>query len=222
MNSTTEHDDDLLVVGTPLPRLAAVRLADPRNLDARRVVVTWRDGTQKLVDLAPALLSHRHFIPLREDNLLFQTVRVDEDGMALEWDDGIEMVGDWIASLPSVGLTNADFREAMDRLNLSLDGMAAQLELSRRQIASYRGTKPIPAHVAFAVRYLVSAKETLPEIMVMEEPDYTLMPREQLEAEIDRLFKSLQEQMAEPLEEADKDAIEKQIVYEVHRQLHVA
>jgi hypothetical protein len=52
-------------------------------------------------------------------------------------------------------MDNREFRQIMDRCGYSLDGMAKQLDLSRRLVASYRGTLPIPNHVAFAMRYLV-------------------------------------------------------------------
>jgi len=38
---------------------------------------------------------------------------------------------------------------------MSLDGMAIALDISRRQVASYRKDKPIPRHIALAARYLV-------------------------------------------------------------------
>jgi hypothetical protein len=94
-------------------------------------------------------------MPLREDDDLFQTLRVNEDGNAIEWDGGLELSAEWLERLPAIGMENDEFRKAMKVLGLSLDGMAAQLEVSRRLVASYRGAKPIPAHVALAVRYLV-------------------------------------------------------------------
>jgi hypothetical protein len=42
----------------------------------------------------------------------------------------------------------------MDRLGLNLDGMAAQLEISLRQVAAFRGSKPIPNHMALAILHL--------------------------------------------------------------------
>lgn len=142
--------DEFIKVGSPLPRIRSIAVAGDRN-----VKVTWRDGRTDLIDLAPAILSHRHFIPLRNDAELFATLRPNEDGTAIEWDGGIELSAEWIERLPSTSMANADFREAMSRLGLSLDGMAAQLEISRRQVAQYRKDKPIPRHIALATRYLV-------------------------------------------------------------------
>lgn len=148
-SASMDDDDDVVTVGHELPSIADVQF-----IDDRKVCVTWRDGPSVIVDLAPVILSHRHFIPLRTDDELFQTVRVNEDGVALEWDGEIELVADWIARLPPVGMTNHEFRHIMKRLGLSLDGMAAALEVSRRQIAEFRGSKPIPNNIALASRYL--------------------------------------------------------------------
>jgi hypothetical protein len=149
MNGIASILDDAVSVGQPLPRIAAVQVSD-----RRRVQVTWRDGRSVIVDLAPVLLSHRHFIPLRGNDELFQTVRVNDDGVALEWDGGIELTAEWIERLPVVGMDNAEFRQIMAALDLTLEGMAAQLEVSRRLVAQFRGSKPIPNYIALAVRYL--------------------------------------------------------------------
>lgn len=147
-------DDEIITVGRPLPRIAAASI-----IDNRRIRVAWRDGASVTVDLAPVILSHRHFIPLRIDDELFQTLRVNEDGNALEWDGEIELTAVWISRLPAVGMENAEFRDIMSRLDMSLDGMAAALDVSRRLIAEYRGTKPIPGHIALATRYLAGRSQ---------------------------------------------------------------
>ncbi|MEO8882250.1 MAG: hypothetical protein ABI377_02350 [Devosia sp.] len=134
-----------------LPRVASVRA-----LQERKIAVVWRDRDQEeVVDIMPALLSRRIFVRLRSDDELFRSVRTNEDGNAVEWDDGAELSAIWIKRLASIDLDNADFRQAMDELNVSLDGMAAQLGIARRLVADYRKDKPIPKTVALAVRYLV-------------------------------------------------------------------
>lgn len=150
MSGTASMPDDFITVGRPLPRIASVMIDD-----RKRVRVTWRDGGVTTVDLAPVIQSHRAFIPLREDDDLFHTLRVNEDGNAIRWDDDIELSAEWVERLPPVGMENVEFRHAMKMLGLSLEGMAAQLDVSRRLIASYRGVQPIPAHIALAVRYLL-------------------------------------------------------------------
>lgn len=151
MNGTASiNDDDITSVGDPLPRIA-----EATPLDERKVRVTFDNGVTKVVDLAPALTSRRVYIPLRNDDALFQTLRVSEYRNAIEWDGGLDFSAIWLDMLPALDFDNEDFRAAMDDLRLSLDGMAAQLEISRRMVASYRKDKPIPRHIALATRYLV-------------------------------------------------------------------
>lgn len=143
------RDNDVITVGPPLPRITA---ATP--LDGRRLSVRFRDGREKIVDLAPALASRRIFIPLRTDDTLFRSLRVSEFGDAVEWSGDLDFSAVWLDRLPPVGMANAEFRVIMGDLGLTLDGMAAALEISRRLVADYRSEKPIPAHIALAVRYL--------------------------------------------------------------------
>jgi len=144
-------NDDILSVGPPLPRIARAEA-----LDGRRVRIFWRGGGDKVVDLGPVLESRRIFIPLRRDDALFRALSVSEEGDAVVWPgDDLECSAVWIEALPSDGFANADFRAAMDQLGMSLDGMAAALEVSRRLVASYRKDKPIPRHIGLATRYLV-------------------------------------------------------------------
>ena len=154
MNGDVSMADDVISFGHSLPRLATAMI-----IDGRRVRVTWRDGNSVIVDLGPVLLSHRHFIPLRDNDDLFQTLRVNEEGTALEWDEGIELSALWISRLPEVGMQNAEFRAIMRKLRYSLDGMASALEISRRLVAMYRGAAPIPAHIALSARYLAERAE---------------------------------------------------------------
>lgn len=140
--------------GSPLPRIV-----EARALDGRKVEITWSDGTRKVVDLAPALASRRIYMPLRADDALFRTLRVSEYGDAIEWDSDLDFSAVWIDALAPADFGNADFRSAMDALELSLDGMAAALEVSRRQIAEFRKDKPIPRHIALATRYLLEHEQ---------------------------------------------------------------
>jgi len=146
-------DSDDIVVGKPLPRILGVSV-----LEGRQVAVTWESGGTQRVDLTPALFSHRAFVRLRGDDRLFANVRVSEFHDCLEWPDGSELPATWIQELADPSLDNAEFRDAMDRLNLSLDGMAARLGVARRLIADYRKDKPIPKHIALATRYLLDQR----------------------------------------------------------------
>jgi hypothetical protein len=156
MNGPVSTKDEIVSVGAPLPRIGS---AEP--LDGRKVLITWRNGETKTVDLAPALASRRIYMPLRSDDALFQSLHVSEFGDAIEWDGGLDFSASWLERLPSVGFTNADFRAAMSELGLSLEGMAAALEISRRLVAEYRKDKPIPHHIALATQYLAMRQARL-------------------------------------------------------------
>lgn len=145
---------EMIRVGEPLPRIR-----DATPLAGRKVAIIWQSGETKIVDLAPALASRRVYIPLRRNDKLFRSLRVSEYGDAIEWADGSDFSAIWIDRLPAAGMANSEFRSIMDRLELSLDGMAASLEVSRRLIADYRASKPIPSHIALAARYLASLSE---------------------------------------------------------------
>ncbi len=143
--------DDIITVGKLIPRIASAKA-----LEGRMVEIAWKDGSTKLVDLAGPLASRRVFIPLRADDALFRSLHVSEYGDALEWSGpDLEFPASWLDRLPDAQFSNEEFRAAMDRINLSLDGMAAELGLSRSLIAEYRKDKPIPRHVALATRYLL-------------------------------------------------------------------
>jgi hypothetical protein len=146
--------EDIIRVGKPIPRIRGVK-----PLKARVVSVAWDDGTKSLVDLMPALASHKGFVRLRTDNRLFRTVSVGEYGGYLRWEDGSELSSVWVEELRDASLDNTEFREAMDRLQMSLDGMAARLGIARRLIAEYRKDKPIPKHIALATRYLLEQRK---------------------------------------------------------------
>ncbi|MDD3447015.1 MAG: DUF2442 domain-containing protein [Zavarzinia sp.] len=148
--SVSPNADDVIRVGVSLPRISAVF-----PLDGRKVKIVWRDGRAKTVDLAPALESRRVFIPLRKDDALFHTLRVNEDGNAIEWDNGLDFSAVWLDRLPPVDFDNAAFRNAMDSLGMTLDGMALALGISRRIVAELRKSKPVPRHIALATRYLL-------------------------------------------------------------------
>jgi len=137
-------------VGLPLPRIN-----DVEAVGDLRVRVFWKSGDVQVIDLAPAILSHRHFIPLRSNDELFRQVSVSETQDSLTWPGEIELSAVWVEELAPNSLNNEEFRGAMDELAFSLDGMAARLGIARRLVADYRKDKPIPPAIALATRYLV-------------------------------------------------------------------
>lgn len=148
-------DIEFVGTGVPLPRIASIQI-----LENRQIRIFWQSGEEHVVDLSPALLSHRAFVRLRTDDALFKSARRDEFGDAVVWDDGSELAATWIYDLaePAI-LSNDEFRSAMDDLHMSLDGMAVRLGVARRLIAEYRKDKPIPRTVALATRHLMDRQK---------------------------------------------------------------
>lgn len=148
MNRTA--DDDYIEADGPMPVIIRAEA-----LEGMQIRVEWQDGRQEDIDVGPAIHSHRAFVALRQDPELFAAFSVRERGDSLVWPGGQELSADWIAELAPRELANAEFREAMAKLKLSLDGMAMRLGIARRLVAEYRKDKPIPRTVALATRYLL-------------------------------------------------------------------
>lgn len=146
-------EERLVGRGKPLPRIVAAK-----PLSARNASIEWKGGGTVVVDLGPAFVTLKVFRSLRTDDALFQTMKVDEYGDALIWQDGTELSASWVEELAWASMENAEFRDAMDQLRLTLDGMAARLGIARRLIADYRKDKPIPKVIALATRYLLSLR----------------------------------------------------------------
>jgi Protein of unknown function (DUF2442). len=147
-------EDDFVEAGGPMP---VIRRAEPEVGYVIRV--EWDDGREELIDVAPAILSHRAFVALRNNSAAFSAFKVRDRGDSLVWPDGQELSADWIQELAPRELDNEEFREAMAQLRLSLDGMAARLGIARRLVADYRKDRPIPKTVALATRYLLEHQQ---------------------------------------------------------------
>lgn len=148
------EEDEFVDAGSPMP---VIRQAEP--LENFHVRVEWDDGREEVIDLRPAILSHRAYISLRNDVAAFSAFKVRDRGDSLVWPDGQELSADWIQELAPKELGNDEFRNAMSELRLSLDGMAARLGIARRLVADYRKDRPIPKTVALATRYLLEHRQ---------------------------------------------------------------
>lgn len=147
-NST--DDDEFIEVGGPLPRIRQASFVEDM-----KIKVEWDDGREEVIDIKPAIMSHRAYTSLRGNPELFAAFKVRDRGDSLVWPDGQELSADWIQELAPTALDNDEFRQAMADLKLSLDGMAARLGIARRLVADYRKDKPIPQAIALATKYLV-------------------------------------------------------------------
>jgi Protein of unknown function (DUF2442)/Helix-turn-helix len=121
-------------------------------LDAKRLHLSWSDGTQAEIDLTNTL-KNPPFAPLR-DPQEFATVKIADWGHGLEWDCGVDLGADslWFETLSANG--RGDVRRFLEwRLHngLSLSQAAAALGISRRSVAYYsNGEREIPKAILLA------------------------------------------------------------------------
>lgn len=140
---------DVIDTATTLPSMA---LAQPLPGFVLRVV--WgegdRAGREDLVDLKPAINSYKVYRPLRDEEFFLTGQRAD-DGEAISWSgDDLEMSADMVLSMAEEAMTPQDFSVFLLRNKLTQDAAAALLGRSRRQIANYTSTGPVPRIVALA------------------------------------------------------------------------
>jgi hypothetical protein len=156
MNKT--EAENTVTIGDPMPLLASISAPG----GSFEVTMTWASGTRvgsgDIVDLAPVILTHKFYKPLRDDADLFRTVHIIEDGAAIAWgaDDAIDMAASTIERLAEETMTTEAFGEWLKHNNLTFDAAALALGVSRRLVAYYAGGRPIPRYIALACRTLNS------------------------------------------------------------------
>ena len=160
----TDFDDEVVVVGQPLPRIVAVQA-----LDGFHIGVNWQTGTRlkvaEVVDLEPAVARFKLYAPLRDNPTLFSTVRAQQHGYGVEWGGGtIDMASTTIADAADETMTAEDFTAFMKRHSLTLDRVATELGISRRMAAYYKKQARVPRTVALACRYLDRMHDTAAEM----------------------------------------------------------
>jgi len=134
----------------PIPRIARIWVVGKHCLG-----VLWADGlrTGKVeeVDLAPAINSYKFYRPLRENEKLFRTAHLVDEGNAVAWgNDEIDMSAETIETLAQESMSSEDFAAFITRNKLTQAEAAIMLGRSRRQIAYYLNPGPIPRVIALA------------------------------------------------------------------------
>lgn len=143
---------EMVSASATLPRLASVQ-----PLSGLTIRVEWSEGARagrtEAVDLSPLIGQMKLYAPLRQDEALFATIRLTEDGGAVEWGDGsIDMAALSIERLASEQMTANDFEAFLKRNKLTRRAAAAALGRSLRMIQNYVEGEPIPRVVALACR----------------------------------------------------------------------
>lgn len=133
-----------------IPAIASVRALP----DSRKVLVTWRDSRESVIDLAGFLAGFAVFVPLDNDEC-FAGVAVGEYGREIGCGGDMAIAARTLYRLATEQhpeATPADrFGAWMMRNGLSATTAAAVLGIGRRTVIYYRtGQKPIPRLVELA------------------------------------------------------------------------
>ncbi|MDP2693598.1 MAG: DUF2442 domain-containing protein [Gallionella sp.] len=130
------------------------RLIKAKVLKNSCLKITYADGTDFNVDLSDWIKSSSCLKPL-QDQSFFASAKLREFGRAVEFGKGeIDLAADNLRNLAieqSGGIGHERIWNWMHKNNLTLDGAAEVLGISRRMLAYYRnGEKPIPRHIWLA------------------------------------------------------------------------
>ena len=74
---------------TETPNIRAIRAGKDRGL-----AITWKNGTESVVDISKHLSGYAVFAPLVTDAALFRTVKVGEWGWNAHWSNDLEISSD--------------------------------------------------------------------------------------------------------------------------------
>jgi Protein of unknown function (DUF2442)/Helix-turn-helix domain len=86
-------------MGSPQPKELSVETAAPniraiRADDAYHLVVTWKGGSECIINVDGLILDYAVFEPLRHNELSFSQVEVGEWGWSAHWSDDMEISSD--------------------------------------------------------------------------------------------------------------------------------
>jgi hypothetical protein len=144
------NETEIVDTKIPLPRIAKIWVCGKLCLE-----VLWADGVRagktEEVDLSPAINSYKFYRPLRNNEKLFKTVHLIDEGNAVAWgSDDIDMSAETIETLAQETMSSEDFAAFIARNKLTQAAAAIVLGRSRRQIAYYLNPGPVPRVIALA------------------------------------------------------------------------
>ena len=145
MNATEFIDS-----GIPTPRIAKLWVSGDLRLE-----IIWAEGLRagktEEVDLSPAINSYKFYRPLRDNDKLFVTAHLVDEGNAVAWGNNeIDMSAETIETLAQESMNPDDFAAFLARNKLTQTAAAIVLGRSRRQIAYYLSRGPIPRVISLA------------------------------------------------------------------------
>jgi hypothetical protein len=142
--------NEMVDSGIPIPRIASIWVVGRLSLS-----VLWAEGLRaektEEIDLSPVISSYKSYRPLRDNEKLFKTAHIVDEGNAVAWGDGeIDMSASTIETLAQESMSPEDFAAFIARNKLTQTAAAIMLGRSRRQIAYYLNPGPVPRVIALA------------------------------------------------------------------------
>lgn len=116
--------------------------------------LSWAAGGQADVMLNDVILHTRGLADLREP-AAFEKAGVGEDGLSVAWPNDLEISARrlWQLATEQTGESRAEFRDWLQRNQLTLTTAAHALGLTRRTISQYSsGARPLPKTVHLALK----------------------------------------------------------------------
>jgi len=114
----------------------------------------WATGGSADVQLADVIGHTRGLLTLRE-SAAFALACVGEDGLSVAWPNDLEVSARrlWQLAAEQTGDSRAEFRDWLQRNQLTLTTAAQALGLTRRTISQYSsGARPLPKTVQLALK----------------------------------------------------------------------
>jgi len=124
--------------------------------------LSWAAGGQADVNLSDVICHTRGLTSLR-DPAVFALVVVGEDGLSVAWPDDLEISARrlWQLAAEQTGDSRAEFRDWLQRNQLTLTTAAQALGLTRRTISQYSsGARPLPKTVHLALKGFEAERHT--------------------------------------------------------------
>ena len=135
------------------------KVLDVIPLKGSRVIVCFRNGTCRLIDLSDMIQKDKRFLKIASDEALFMRVHVSPLGNGIEWDDVRYITAqDLYRAGEKLPLTSEDFLQYTRYRVLDTAGMAKKMHCSRqyiKQLTDERKLHPLQTglnHLLFPAR----------------------------------------------------------------------
>jgi hypothetical protein len=80
------------------------------------VTITWSDGVEAVVDLAPVIAKGKVFAPLQDPGYFVEKMRVADDRLGLEWPNRVDFSADGLRFRAFPAEADEEFRASTAKL----------------------------------------------------------------------------------------------------------